>query len=306
MSLKWLPLLIVPALLAIACGGDGSSPTPTPTPAPTAAASPTAIATPVAGAPAEVQAIVDAALSGDAEALRPLLGYAAVPCGPPVRMLGGPPLCREGEADGTPVDVFTTAACEGGYLRPDEIDRTLDTLSDIDFYAVYRWPEEFNTPFFAYEYAAIFSRTFEGEGRVVGLMINEGKLVHVAFGCFQTPEQFVEARQLEDVVVAPEATDVNCRLLLLAPGCAAEVTIVEPSRLNVRASPGTGQVIIGKLAENDIVCLLGFPAIKDNIRWWRLRTTEGTEGWAAAFDPEGPAEPWLTATGRTCQEEQLE
>lgn len=34
MSLKWLPLLIAPALLAIACGGDGSSPTPNPTPAP--------------------------------------------------------------------------------------------------------------------------------------------------------------------------------------------------------------------------------------------------------------------------------
>ena len=33
MSLKWLPLLIAPALLAIACGG-GSSPTPSPTPSP--------------------------------------------------------------------------------------------------------------------------------------------------------------------------------------------------------------------------------------------------------------------------------
>jgi hypothetical protein len=100
-----------------------------------------------------------------------------------------------------------------------------------------------------------------------------------------------------------EATDVNCRLPLLAPGCAAEVTNVEPSRLNVRANPGTDQEIIGKLAESDIVCLLGSPAIKDNIRWWPVRTAAGTEGWAAAFDPDEPTKPWLTVAGRTCQGE---
>ncbi len=289
-----IALAFMAVLLAIACGGDGSSPTPSPTPSP------------AAGAPAEVQAIVDAALSGDADALRPLLGYASIPCSTAIPMLGGPPLCREVEADGTPVDVFAVSGCHGGYVRPDEL--SLDALSDIDFYAVYRWPEE-DFDFFAAEYAAIFSGG-KGKTQGLGLMINEGKLVAVLGGCFQTPEQFVEFRQLEDVVVAPrplsEATDVNCRLLLLAPGCAAEVTIVEPSRLNVRAYPGTDQVIIGKLAKNDIVCLLGSPAIKDNIRWWRLRTTEGTEGWAAAFDPEGPAEPWLTTAGRTCQGEQVE
>ncbi len=34
MSPKWLPLLIAPALLAITCGGDGSTPTPSPSPSP--------------------------------------------------------------------------------------------------------------------------------------------------------------------------------------------------------------------------------------------------------------------------------
>ena len=36
MSLKWLPLLIAPTLLALACGG-GASPTPSPAPSPSAA-----------------------------------------------------------------------------------------------------------------------------------------------------------------------------------------------------------------------------------------------------------------------------
>ncbi len=34
LSLKWLLILIAPALLALACGGDGSTPTPSPTPSP--------------------------------------------------------------------------------------------------------------------------------------------------------------------------------------------------------------------------------------------------------------------------------
>ncbi len=52
MSPKWLPLLIAPALLAIACGGGGSSPMPSPTPAvvaqPSATPEPSAERTPSA------------------------------------------------------------------------------------------------------------------------------------------------------------------------------------------------------------------------------------------------------------------
>jgi len=48
MSMKWLPLLIAPALLAFACGGDGSSSTPSPTPTSTGLAPlPTPTATPM-------------------------------------------------------------------------------------------------------------------------------------------------------------------------------------------------------------------------------------------------------------------
>src|SRR3989304_6022883 len=75
--------LIVPlvALLALACkGGGGPASTPAAAPAsppPPATAPPaaTATATPVVGAPAEVQAVIDAALSGDPQQLLPLVGY---------------------------------------------------------------------------------------------------------------------------------------------------------------------------------------------------------------------------------------
>ncbi len=99
---------------------------------------------------------------------------------------------------------------------------------------------------------------------------------------------------------------VNCELSLPTAGCEVTVTNVQPQRLNLREDPGTDQEVIGKLSEGDIVCLLGSPALEDGIQWWPLRTAEGSEGWAAAFDPDEPTKPWLTATGRTCKGEQVE
>ena len=242
----WQLSLVVLALLALAAACEDKaelspaaseqaptatpSPMPTATPAPTPTPTPTA--TPAAGAPAEVQALVDAALSGDPEALRPFLDYAAIPCSTAIPVgPGGPPLCREGEADGTLVDVLFLSSCEGGYSRPDELDRTLVTLSDIDFYAVYRMPERFNASPFAAEYVAIFSRIIEGEKEdtqgLAGLLVDEGKLVAVMFGCFQTPEQFVEAWQLEDVVVAPASPPLASPIAPRSPTITLDLLALE-------------------------------------------------------------------------------
>ena len=96
---------------------------------------------------------------------------------------------------------------------------------------------------------------------------------------------------------------VNCELSLPTAGCEVTVTNVQPQRLNLREDPGTDQEVIGKLSEGDTACLLGTPALKDDTQWWPIRSGEGIEGWAAAFDPAEPTKPWLTATGRTCQVE---
>jgi hypothetical protein len=203
--MRYAIILLAPllALLALACKGEGG-PASTPTAAP-ATPTPTATETPVVGAPAEVQAIVDAALSGDPEELRALVGYTKVGCITTPQGIGQPPLCREGEAEGTPVDVLWVAACEGGHVRADEIDDTLSMLSGLGFYAVYRWPEAFDQPPVAAEYAAIFSRTSpQGEALAVQLLIEDRRLVAVKFGCGETPEQLVEFEQLEDVVLPPQ------------------------------------------------------------------------------------------------------
>jgi len=73
--------LLVPflALAALACEGEEQA-QPTATPTPVASPAPTATATPTAAVPSDVQAIIDAALSGDQEKLLALVGYTTIPC----------------------------------------------------------------------------------------------------------------------------------------------------------------------------------------------------------------------------------
>ena len=114
-------------------------------------------------------------------------------------------MCRQGEAEGTPVDVVWVAGCEGEYRRADELDKIpLSLLSALDFYAAHRWPEEFNAPPVAAEYAAIFSRTGPTEKTLaVELLIEGGDLVAIKLGCGESPKELVESDQLEEVVLPP-------------------------------------------------------------------------------------------------------
>jgi uncharacterized protein YgiM (DUF1202 family) len=106
--------------------------------------------------------------------------------------------------------------------------------------------------------------------------------------------------------IGAEIIPWDCDLPLPTAGCEVTVTNVQPQRLNLREDPGTDREVTGKLSEGESVCLLGSPALADGFQWWPLRSEGGTEAWAAAFDPDEPDTPWLTATGRACQGEQVE
>jgi Tol biopolymer transport system component len=86
-------------------------------------------------------------------------------------------------------------------------------------------------------------------------------------------------------------------------GCEARVTNVGPERLNLRMGAGLGASTVGKLSEGDVVCFIGPPSLTGGFKWWPLHAVDGTEGWAAAFDPSAVDEPWLTPTGDPCQGE---
>lgn len=70
-----------------------------------------------------LDAVLAAVEALDTGAILDLLSPREVPCS--VDPSGGipqPPLCREGEADGTPVPVILGIHCEGSYIRTDEVD----------------------------------------------------------------------------------------------------------------------------------------------------------------------------------------
>lgn len=95
---------------------------------------------------------------------------------------------------------------------------------------------------------------------------------------------------------------LNCGLPLPSLGCGVNVTNIDPDRLRVRLDPGTDQEIIARLSQGDAACLLGSPVLADGFQWRPVRTESGIEGWVAQGDPEEPEQPWLTPTGRECEE----
>ena len=89
-------------------------------------------------------------------------------------------------------------------------------------------------------------------------------------------------------------------------GCEARVVNVGVGGLKVRdhslGSPGFDVGVVGKLRESETVCLIGQAWYKEGYQWWPVRGPDGTEGWAAGYDPGAATERWLQATDETCSE----
>ncbi len=82
-----------------------------------------------------IDQILDAISRNDVEALRSLVEFTDAQC-TQLEGLGGPPKCRAGEEEGTPVEVLSFLGSEGSFLRRDEIgDWSGITASGL--YAVY-------------------------------------------------------------------------------------------------------------------------------------------------------------------------
>lgn len=196
------------ALASLACGGNGAPGTAA-TPRPTAtAAAPTPVGpaepgvSPVpraTGIPA-VDAVIDALASGDPARVRSVVGYVRVPCEVDPQGIGVPPACRADEPEGTPVEVFRGAQCEGYYLRPDEMDQTVQAIAGLplELYAVFeaegRWPEG--------DYVALFVID-RPERDAVAATIAGGRMVGFHFGCAMTPESYLEFYRVSEFMLPP-------------------------------------------------------------------------------------------------------
>ena len=130
--------LLFVAFLASACLPMA---TPTPTllvPSPTSAEKYHSFDTPTTIE--EIDTILDTVNSNDKQRLTDLFSYTTIACKTVVNALGGPPPCREGEAEGTLVEVLPVLSSEGTYLWKDEVSNW-QGLDMTGLYAVYQVSE---------------------------------------------------------------------------------------------------------------------------------------------------------------------
>jgi hypothetical protein len=209
--------LLVFALFAIACGGDGQSPAAGPTPTSTESSrSPTPTHDAIGFSPAppedkerqvpertgiaELDAIVDAFVVRSNKALLPLLHYSVIPCSHTTG-IGGPPLCRPDQPEDATVEVMPVSSCELELHRPHEFEKVLVPLVERDLYGVYRSSPEVRFPG---DYVIVLSAPLSTDGEAgTEVVIEDGRIVGVDFSCIVPPDDLVEMHQLGEPLFLP-------------------------------------------------------------------------------------------------------
>lgn len=152
----------------------------------------------------EIDDILAAVESNDPQKLRGLFSYSTIAC-MTVHALGGPPPCREGEAEGTPVEVLPTLGPEGSYIYKDEIGNWPGLLV-TDLYAVYKVSEgaysDENYP--KGEYGVILVGQENNENVV--LQIKDGGIVRMDFIFDISPRELSATleRNAAELILAPK------------------------------------------------------------------------------------------------------
>jgi hypothetical protein len=149
-----------------------------------------------------VDAVIDAVLAKDTEALRELVRYSTFDC-TTADGLGGPPKCKPGEAEGTPVQALPIAGVEGHYSRPEQIDSTLEFATEIKgLVAVYRVTvETYEASWPAGQYGIIFFRDHEEPPLLITLRVEDGRIVRLDYQFTQSANEEIE--QVGGEVILP-------------------------------------------------------------------------------------------------------
>jgi hypothetical protein len=211
-----IPLAVTAALTLAACGEDDPAPatatvtatasattssTPTPTAAPTAE--------PVTGIP-EVDVVIAAVEAKNLDALLALVEWQETACTTVTGQgAGGPPQCEVGQADGTVVRIFPIAACEGYTVRDPggEMFKFIGEVAAL--HSVVEAPTyERPSPWWPVgDYYVNFRADVSGEPVGMRLVIEDGKIVLIFFGCNHPPALLLEdgGTPLHVIYLAPDA-----------------------------------------------------------------------------------------------------
>lgn len=152
----------------------------------------------------EIMPVLEAFFWGTIEDRRSLVQFLTTAC-TTADGLGGPPKCAPGEAQGTLVEVFPIAGAEGHFVRPEEIDRTLEFNVD-GLYAVYRPtpgvdPEEYWP---TGVYVLLFEREMLNASLPITLHIQDGKLVRLGFSHPVDPAELLNEIPLNQILLTPD------------------------------------------------------------------------------------------------------
>lgn len=114
-----------------------------------------------------IDQVLQAVAAGDADAMPALIEFTNAEC-TLQGGLGGPPRCREGEAEGTLVEVLAFVGSDGGHMRKDEME-DWSGITATGVYAVY----EVNT-------AALSSEEYYPLGKHVIVFVDEENKAAIA------------------------------------------------------------------------------------------------------------------------------
>jgi hypothetical protein len=155
----------------------------------------------------DVDPVLAAVASGDPEELRSLIQYTSAPC-TRKEGLGGPPKCREGEPEGTMLEVLPYLGSEGSFIRKSEIGNW-PGIDAAALYAVFGVGEKARREeyYLPGEYVALFLQKDNTNGVV--LHITDGRVVRVDTMFTGSPDPFAgfmeqDSLDTSKVILAPK------------------------------------------------------------------------------------------------------
>jgi hypothetical protein len=121
-------------------------------------------------------------LTNDVDALIGLTQFITLNCITEPQGLGGPPLCAEGEADATALEVLPVGSSEGTYVRRANIAAQYPA-APYSLVAVYRVPEDQqqDETFPAGEYSIIFIDESQSFFNAVNIRVNDQGIVRIDY-----------------------------------------------------------------------------------------------------------------------------
>jgi hypothetical protein len=148
----------------------------------------------------DVDRVIDVVLSGNVENLRGIIEFTLTGC-TTADGLGGPPKCREGETEGTLVEVLPFLGPEGHFIHREEIEEW-SGIEVAGLYAVYRVSEKaYSTDDYpAGEYGIVFIDQYKMG--TVTLQVKQEGLVRIDFH-FGYPPVISLDRDAEEIILPP-------------------------------------------------------------------------------------------------------